>query len=122
MSREAIQKYDPELYELLCAEEDRQENTLDMIASESLQDEVALALSGSAFCNKTAVGLPGKQRLGGSYAADQLERLAARRACNLFGADHANMLPCSGTTATFSMPILERIVRTGMLPAPWSGV
>lgn len=65
----------------------------------------------SAFCNKTAVGLPGKQRLGGSQAADQMEKLAAKRACELFGADHANMLPCSGTTA--NLCVYQAILQPG---------
>jgi len=99
MADKIIEQYDPELYNLLISEENRQKNTLDMIASESLQDEVSLALSGSAFCNKTAVGLPGNQRLGGSEYADMLEALASERAKNLFGAEHANILPYSGTAA-----------------------
>lgn len=94
-----IERWDSELYDILCLEEARQRKTLDMIASESIQDEVSLALSGSAFCGKTAVGLPGKQRLGGSVQADRLEKLAAQRACLLFGAEHANILPYSGTAA-----------------------
>ena len=98
LERELAQK-DPELLELLCRETDRQENTLDMIASESLQDDLTLRLMGSNFSGKTAVGLPGKQRLLGSEAIDALEMLAAERACRLFGAEHANMLPYSGTTA-----------------------
>lgn len=99
MDNNIINTADTELYELLLSEEARQKNTLDMVASESLQDTVSLALSGSVFCNKTAVGLPGKQRLGGSEYADQLESLAASRACSLFGAEYANVLPYSGTVA-----------------------
>jgi len=94
-----IQENDAELFELLQQEELRQNNTLDMVASESIQDETSLALAGSAFSCKTAVGNPGKQRLLGSEVADRLELLAARRACEVFGAEHANMLPYSGTTA-----------------------
>jgi len=99
MAEACIQRADPELYEILCGEETRQRETLDMIASESIQDEVSLALSGSAFCSKTAVGNVGKQRLGGSEYADALEKLAAERACRVFGAEHANMLSYSGTVA-----------------------
>ena len=94
-----IQKRDPELFALIECEKERQNHTLDMMASESMQDEVTLSLSGSAFANKTAVGLPGKQRLLGAQVIDELEVLAAKRACELFGADHANILPYSGTTA-----------------------
>lgn len=99
MDTAQIQKNDGELFDLLRQEEFRQENTLDMVASESIQDAISLALSGSAFCCKTAVGTPGKQRLLGSDIADKLEVLAAQRACEVFGAEHANMLPYSGTTA-----------------------
>jgi len=99
MNSHIIKSSDPELYKLLCDEAERQCGTLDLTASESIQDEVSRALSGSVFCNKTAVGLPGKQRLGGSDTADRLERLAAARACELFGAEYANILPYSGTTA-----------------------
>ena len=99
MADRIIETYDPELFALLCEEEERQRDTLDMIASESLMDQVSKALSGSAFGSKTAVGLPGHQRMEGSGPADKLERLAAERACALFGAEHANMLSYSGTTA-----------------------
>lgn len=99
MADRIIETHDPELYAILCAEEARQRDTLDMIASESLMDAVSRALSGSAFGSKTAVGLPGHQRMEGSGPADELERLAAKRAYELFGADHANMLSYSGTTA-----------------------
>lgn len=98
-SHSLIAQEDRELYELLEKEIERQEYTLDMVASESIQDDVTLALSGSEFANKTAVGLPGHQRLLGSEMIDALEVLAAKRACALFGAEHANILPYSGTTA-----------------------
>ena len=94
-----IKERDSELYSLIERERDRQRYTLDMMASESMQDSVTLSLTGSSFANKTAVGLPGKQRLLGAEVIDELEVLAAERACRLFGADHANMLPYSGTTA-----------------------
>lgn len=97
--KERLLAFDPELASLLCREEARQEDTLDMMASESIQDDLTLRLGASAFAGKTAVGLPGKQRLLGSDIIDQLEELAARRACELFGAEHANMLPYSGTVA-----------------------
>lgn len=96
---ERLFAFDPELASLLRMEEARQEDTLDMMASESTQDDLTLRLGASAFAGKTAVGLPGKQRLLGSDFIDQLEKLAARRACELFGAEHANMLPYSGTVA-----------------------
>lgn len=98
---ELLATLDPPLASCLRLETDRQENSLEMIASESVQPEIALELAGSIFNNKTAVGLPGHQRLMGSHYADQLERLAAQRACEVFGADHANMLTYSGSSANY---------------------
>ena len=99
MNDRILKEHDHELYSLIERERDRQKYTLDMMASESIQDPVTLSLTGSSFANKTAVGLPGKQRLLGAEVIDELEVLAAERACRLFGADHANMLPYSGTAA-----------------------
>lgn len=95
------QEEDRELNELLGKEKRRQSETLEMVASESLQSAGALSLAGSVFNNKTAVGNPGHQRLLGSAYADELERLAARRACEVFGADHANMITYSGSVANY---------------------
>ena len=94
-------KSDAALFECLSLEENRQENNLEMIASESIQPSATLAIAGSIFNNKTAVGLPAKQRLKGSQYAAKLELLAAQRACEVFGADHANMLPYSGSMANY---------------------
>ncbi|MBQ7921649.1 MAG: serine hydroxymethyltransferase [Clostridia bacterium] len=99
MNKQIIAAADPALFALLSREISRQDDTLDMMASESIQDPITLALTGSAFANKTAVGLPGHQRLLGAEVIDELEILAAERAKKLFGAEHANMLPYSGTTA-----------------------
>lgn len=96
-----IIKGDRELYECLRLELERQENSLEMIASESIQPSAARVLAGSIFNNKTAVGLPQKQRLKGSQYASMLENLAARRACEIFGAEHANMLTYSGSMANY---------------------
>lgn len=101
MNMTDILKNDPQLLRCLELEEKRQEESLEMIASESIQPRAALALAGSAFNNKTAVGLPHKQRLKGSQYAAELERLAAERACTVFGADHANVLTYSGSTANY---------------------
>jgi glycine hydroxymethyltransferase len=92
---------DPELARCVELEENRQESYLEMIASESIQSEESLSLAGGAFNNKTAVGRPGYQRLMGSQYADMLEALAAKRACEVFGADHANMTTYSGSIANY---------------------
>lgn len=101
MKFEELKLKDLELYQCLKAEEDRQQDSLEMIASESIQPQEALMLAGSVFNNKTATGSVGKQRLLGAENVDALERLAAERACEVFGADYANMLTYSGTVANF---------------------
>lgn len=101
MNFEELKMKDFELYQCLKAEENRQQDSLEMIASESIQPPMALMLAGSAFNNKTATGSVGKQRLLGAENVDTLERLAAERACEIFGADYANMLTYSGTVANF---------------------
>ena len=101
MDMRSLQTVDHALFDCLCREAERQKYGLEMIASESMQPRLALELAGGVFNNKTAVGNPGNQRLQGSRHADQLERLAAERACAIFGADHANMTTYSGTVANF---------------------
>lgn len=92
---------DAELYECLTQEANRQENNLEMIASESIQPQITLDVAGSIFNNKTVVGLPGHQRLKGSQYAEKLEILAAKRACEIFGADHAIMTTYSSSVANY---------------------
>lgn len=93
--------FDPELAACIAGEEALQRETLQMTASESLQSLVTLELSACAFANRTAVGTPGNQRLTGAGQAEALERLAAARACRIFGADHADLTTCSGSVANF---------------------
>ena len=100
---EATRKYDPELYDLICREQHRQEQTLELIASESIQSPELLEINACAFNNKTAVGPIGEQELMGSEIAEELMKLTAERACRAFGADHANIQPYSGSTANFSV-------------------
>ncbi len=97
----SLQQKDPILFSLVEAEKNRQSCSLEMIASESIQTKEALELAGSVFNNKTAVGQVGNQRLLGSQNADALEKLAAERACQIFGADYANMVTYSGSVANF---------------------
>ncbi len=95
--------FDPELYSLIKNEEDRQEHTLELIASESIQSPQLLEINGCAFNNKTAVGKPGDMHLLGSHYADDLIKLTARRACELYGAEHANVQVYSGSTANYAV-------------------
>jgi glycine hydroxymethyltransferase len=101
MRMKELEAADRELLDCLQGECLRQKHGLEMIASESMQPRMALEIAGGVFNNKTAVGNPGNQRLQGSQYADQLERLAAARACTIFGAEHTNMTPYSGTVANF---------------------
>lgn len=101
MKEQLLMNVDPQLAECLLREKERQEGNLEMIASESIQSDLTLWLGGSIWNNKTAVGFPGNQRLMGSQYAEELEKMAAERACRVFGADHANMLPYSGSVANY---------------------
>ena len=96
-----IKEKDFELYNLVKNEEKREEETLEMVASESIQPSEALMLAGSVFNNKTAVGRIGNQRLKGSVYADELEALCRDRIMKVFGAEHANVVTYSGSVANF---------------------
>lgn len=94
-----IADQDPELWKAFLAEEDRQANTLELIASENHVSAAVLAAAGSVFTNKYAEGYPGKRYYGGCENMDAVERLAIDRAKSLFGCDHANVQPHSGSQA-----------------------
>lgn len=100
---EETQKFDPELFQLIKKEEVRQKNTLELIASESIQSPALLEINGCAFNNKTAVGHLDDMHMAGSQFANELMKLAAKRACELYGADHANVQVYSGSTANYSV-------------------
>ena len=95
----ALEAEDPELARLLRAEEDRQEKGLELIASENFASEAVLAATGSVLTNKYAEGYPGRRYYGGCEVVDEVEALAISRACELFGADHANVQPHAGSQA-----------------------
>ncbi len=94
---------DPEIYELLVEELHRQENNIEMIASESTAPLEVMELSGSVFTNKTLEGYPGKRFQAGSEVADKIEELGWKRAKELFGAEHVNLQAYSGSTANYSV-------------------
>ncbi|WP_336363480.1 serine hydroxymethyltransferase [Halalkalicoccus salilacus] len=89
----------PAVAEAIDAERDRQESTLGMIASENHVSEAVLAAQGSCLTNKYAEGYPGKRYYGGCEHVDRVENLAIERAKELFGAEHVNVQPHSGTQA-----------------------
>src|ERR1700740_1569395 len=98
MSRPLYQA-DPEVAAAVDAEVVRQHDGLEMIASENFVSEAVLEAMGSVFTNKYAEGYPGKRYYGGCEFADIIENLARDRAKQLFGAEHANVQPHSGSSA-----------------------
>jgi glycine hydroxymethyltransferase len=100
---EPIEGTDPEVREALEAELKRQEETLILIASENTASPAVMAASGSWFTNKYAEGYPGRRYYGGCAHLDVCEVLARNRAKELFGAEHANVQPHSGTQANLEV-------------------
>ncbi len=94
---------DPEIAEILRLELDRQQRTLEMIASENFVAQAVLDCQGSVLTNKYAEGLPGRRYYGGCEYIDMAEQLAIDRAKELFGAEHVNVQPHSGATANASV-------------------
>ncbi len=98
-----LKKQDPEVYEMIKKETFRQHENIELIASENFVSEAVLEAQGSALTNKYAEGYPGKRWYGGCENVDVTEQLAIDRAKKLFGADHANVQPHSGTTANVAV-------------------
>ena len=98
-SRMTIEDFDPELFRALEGERRRQEDHIELIASENYASPRVLAAQGSVLTNKYAEGYPGKRYYGGCEFVDIAEQLAIDRACRLFGADYANVQPHSGSQA-----------------------
>ena len=94
-----LKDYDPEISQAIGLELKRQRQNLELIASENIVSPAVLAAMGSVMVNKYAEGLPGKRYYGGCYAVDIAEEIARKRVCELFGADHANVQPHSGSQA-----------------------
>jgi glycine hydroxymethyltransferase len=90
---------DPEIYEAIQHETERQHGRLELIASENFTSEAILQATGSVFTNKYAEGYPGKRYYGGCEFADAVETLARERAKKLFGAEYVNVQPHSGSQA-----------------------
>ena len=99
----ALQSVDPEVYGAVSSETRRQAFHLEMIASENFVSEAVLEAMGSVFTNKYAEGYPGKRYYGGCEFTDVVETLAIERVKQLFGADHANVQPHSGTQANVAV-------------------
>jgi glycine hydroxymethyltransferase len=94
---------DPEVANLIGDELERQQTTLQLIASENFTSPAVLAASGSVLTNKYSEGYPGKRYYGGNQVVDEVEDLARDRATALFGADHANVQPHAGANANLAV-------------------
>ncbi|MGP3949665.1 serine hydroxymethyltransferase [Streptomyces sp. 7N604] len=99
---DALRRQDPDLAGLLLAELERQSAGLQLIAAENFTSPAVLAALGSPLANKYAEGYPGARHHGGCELVDLAERLAAERATTLFGAQHANVQPHSGSSAVLA--------------------
>ena len=98
----AIQETDPQVYTALRAEERRQRDKLVLIASENYASSAVQAAQGSLMTNKYAEGYPGRRYYGGCQHVDTVEELAIERAKQLFGCEHVNVQPHSGSTANMA--------------------
>ncbi|HMJ72121.1 MAG TPA: serine hydroxymethyltransferase [Solirubrobacterales bacterium] len=100
---DAIDFTDPELAELLRREDERQANSLCLIPSENYCSTAVLEANGSVLVNKYSEGYPGRRYYEGNEVIDEVERLAVSRAKELFGAEHANVQPYSGSPANLAI-------------------
>jgi glycine hydroxymethyltransferase len=98
-----LETFDPEVAQAIEQETGRQEYTLELIASENFVSEAVLEAQGSIMTNKYAEGYPGKRYYGGCHYVDIVENLAIERAKDLFGADHVNVQPHSGSQANMAV-------------------
>src|SRR2546428_5840469 len=98
----ALQQVDPEIADAIKLETQRQNDTLELIASENHVSLAVLTAMGSVFTNKYAEGYPGKRYYGGCGPTDIVENIALERAKKLFGAEHANVQPHSGSQANMA--------------------
>ena len=94
---------DRELFDIIDREVERQNTTIQLIASENFASPAVLAATGSVLTNKYSEGYPGKRYYGGNHVVDEAEDLARERAKALFGADHANVQPHSGSNANLAV-------------------
>ena len=98
-----IKENDNELYHFIMEEKERQGTNIELIASENFVSETVLQAMGSHLTNKYAEGYPGKRYYGGCEFVDKVETLARDRAKKIFGADHVNVQPHSGSNANFGV-------------------
>ncbi|MGH9015219.1 MAG: serine hydroxymethyltransferase [Acidimicrobiia bacterium] len=99
----ALERTDPAVADVVRREVERQNTTIQLIASENFTSPAVLAAQGSVLTNKYSEGYPRKRYYGGNYVVDEAEELARDRACALFGAEHANVQPHSGANANMAV-------------------
>ena len=107
----SIEKFDPEIAKALANESQRQEEHIELIASENYASPLVMEAQGSKLTNKYAEGYPGKRYYGGCEFVDDVETLAIERAKELFGADYANVQPHSGSQANAA--VYHALVKPG---------
>lgn len=98
-----VGKYDKDVADAMDTELKRQKRNLELIASENIVSPAVMAAMGSVLTNKYAEGYPGKRYYGGCQCVDVVEEIARKRACELFGAEHANVQPHSGAQANMAV-------------------
>ena len=103
MEAGAMAATDPELFAAVCCEVERQAETINLIASENYTSKAVREAQGSVLTNKYAEGYPGKRWYNGCDCVDRAEKLAIDRACQLFGAEHANVQPHCGSSANMAV-------------------
>ena len=99
------------VFDLIDQEVTRQNTTIQLIASENFASPAVMAATGSVLTNKYSEGYPGKRYYGGNMVVDEIEELARTRACELFGADHANVQPHAGAIA--NMGVYQALLKPG---------
>ncbi len=99
---DALRASDPAIADIITRETERQNTTIQLIASENFTSRAVIAAQGSVLTNKYSEGYPGKRYYGGNLVVDEAEELARTRLCELFGADHANVQPHSGANANMA--------------------
>src|SRR5210317_231528 len=99
---ENIKNFDPEIYQAIEGESERQKKQIRLIPSENYASKAVLEASGSILTNKYSEGYPQKRYYEGQEFIDNIETLACQRACQLFKVDHANVQPYSGSPANLA--------------------
>lgn len=103
MNFDNVKKEDKDIYNLIEKELKRQQDGIELIASENIVSEAVMEAMGSYLTNKYAEGYPGKRYYGGCHVVDEIEQIAIDRAKELFGAEHANVQPHSGSQANMAV-------------------